>query len=58
MRRFKIADPARSEGSKARRQPDLVVRYWPIANPRLSLLARTWGQFGQYVSDYWAYTYD
>jgi hypothetical protein len=40
-------------------QPDLVVRYWAnsqsqIVSPSLG----TWGQFGQYVSDYWAYTYD
>jgi len=39
--------------------PDLVVRYW--ANSQSSIVspsAGTWGQFGQYVSDYWAYTYD
>jgi hypothetical protein len=39
--------------------PDLVVRYW--ANSQSSIVspsAGTWGQFGQYVSDYWEYTYD
>src|SRR5271167_2495350 len=44
---------------KADQQPDLVVRYW--ANSQSSIVspsAGTWGQFGQYVSDYWAYTYD
>ena len=44
---------------KPDQQPDLVVRYWAnsqsqIVSPSLG----TWGQFGQYVSDYWAYTYD
>jgi len=44
---------------KSEEQPDLVVRYWAnsqsqIVSPSLG----TWGQFGQYVSDYWAYTYD
>jgi hypothetical protein len=44
---------------KPDQQPDLVVRYW--ANSQSSIVspsAGTWGQFGQYVSDYWAYTYD
>ena len=44
---------------KPDQQPDLVVRYWAnsqsqIVSPSLG----TGGQFGQYVSDYWAYTYD
>jgi hypothetical protein len=44
---------------KTDQQPDLVVRYWAnsqsqIVSPSLG----SWGQFGQYVSDYWAYTYD
>jgi len=44
---------------KSDEQPDLMVRYWAnsqsqIVSPSLG----TWGQFGQYVSDYWAYTYD
>jgi hypothetical protein len=44
---------------KPDQQPDLVVRYWAnsqsqIVSPSLG----TWDQFGQYVSDYWAYTYD
>jgi hypothetical protein len=44
---------------KPDQEPDLVVRYWAnsqsqIVSPSLG----TWGQFGQYVSDYWAYTYD
>ena len=44
---------------KPNENPDLVVRYW--ANSQSSIVspsAGTWGQFGQYVSDYWAYTYD
>jgi Domain of unknown function (DUF4136) len=44
---------------KPDQQPDLVVRYW--ANSQSSIVSPavgTWGQFGQYVSDYWAYTYD
>ena len=44
---------------KVDENPDLVVRYW--ANSQSSIVspsAGTWGQFGQYVSDYWAYTYD
>jgi hypothetical protein len=44
---------------KPNQQPDLVVRYW--ANSQSSIVSPavgTWGQFGQYVSDYWAYTYD
>lgn len=44
---------------KPDQQPDLVVRYW--ANSQSSIVspaAGSWGQFGQYVSDYWAYTYD
>jgi hypothetical protein len=40
-------------------QPDLVVRYWANSQSQVvSPSAGTWGQFGQYVSDYWAYTYD
>jgi hypothetical protein len=40
-------------------QPDLVVRYWANSQSQIvSPSAGTWGQFGQYVSDYWAYTYD
>ncbi len=44
---------------KPDQQPDLVVRYW--ANSQSTIVspsAGTWGQFGPYVSDYWAYTYD
>jgi hypothetical protein len=40
-------------------QPDLVIRYW--ANSQSSIVSAgvgDWGQFGQYVSDYWAYTFD
>jgi Domain of unknown function (DUF4136) len=40
-------------------QPDLVVRYW--ANSQTSIVspaAGSWIQFGPYVSDYWAATYD
>jgi hypothetical protein len=40
-------------------QPDLVVRYWANSQSQIvSPSAGTWGQFGPYVSDYWAYTYD
>lgn len=40
-------------------QPDLVVRYWANSQSQIvSPSVGTWGQFGQYVSDYWAYTYD
>jgi hypothetical protein len=40
-------------------QPDLVVRY--LANSQSKLVSAAvgdWVQFGPYVSDYWAYTYD
>jgi hypothetical protein len=44
---------------KPEEQPDLVVRYWANSQSQIvSPSAGTWGQFGQYVSDYWAYTYD
>jgi Domain of unknown function (DUF4136) len=44
---------------KPDQQPDLVVRYWANSQSQIvSPSAGTWGQFGQYVSDYWAYTYD
>jgi hypothetical protein len=44
---------------KPEQQPDLVVRYWANSQSQVvSPSAGTWGQFGQYVSDYWAYTYD
>jgi len=39
--------------------PDLVVRYWANSQSTVvSPAAGVWGQFGAYVSDYWAYTYD
>jgi hypothetical protein len=44
---------------KPDQNPDLVVRYW--ANSQSQIVSPDvgdWGQFGQYVSDYWAYTYD
>ena len=45
--------------AKPDQQPDLVVRYWANSQSQIvSPSAGTWGQFGQYVSDYWAYTYD
>ncbi|HEY6387757.1 MAG TPA: DUF4136 domain-containing protein [Candidatus Acidoferrum sp.] len=40
-------------------QPDLVVRY--LANSQSKLVSAAvgdWVQFGPFVSDYWAYTYD
>ena len=40
-------------------QPDLVVRY--LANSQSKLVSAAvgdWVQFGPYISDYWAYTYD
>lgn len=44
---------------KPDQQPDLVVRYWANSQSQIvSPSAGTWGQFGQYVGDYWAYTYD
>jgi hypothetical protein len=44
---------------KPDQQPDLLVRYWANSQSQIvSPSAGTWGQFGQYVSDYWAYTYD
>jgi uncharacterized protein DUF4136 len=44
---------------KPEEQPDLVVRYWANSQSQIvSPSAGTWGQFGPYVSDYWAYTYD
>jgi hypothetical protein len=44
---------------KPDQQPDLVVRYWANSQSQLvSSAAGDFGQFGQYVSDYWAYTYD
>jgi hypothetical protein len=44
---------------KPDQQPDLVVRYWANSQSQVvSPSAGTWGQFGAYVSDYWAYTYD
>jgi hypothetical protein len=44
---------------KENQQPDLVVRYW--ANSQTAIVspaAGSWIQFGPYVSDYWAATYD
>jgi hypothetical protein len=44
---------------KPDQQPDLVVRYWANSQSQIvSSAAGDFGQFGQYVSDYWAYTYD
>jgi hypothetical protein len=44
---------------KLEQQPDLVVRYWANSQSQVVTAgAGTWGQFGSYVSDYWAYTYD
>jgi Domain of unknown function (DUF4136) len=40
-------------------QPDLVVRYLANSQSKLATAAvGDWLQFGPYVSDYWAYTYD
>ena len=44
---------------KPDQQPDLVVRYW--ANSQSQVVSPdvgSWGQFGPYITDYWAYTYD
>jgi len=44
---------------KPDQQPDLVVRY--MANSQSKLVSADvgdWVQFGPYVGDYWAYTYD
>jgi hypothetical protein len=39
--------------------PDLVVRYWANSQSTIvSPAAGSWIQFGPYVSDYWAATYD
>jgi hypothetical protein len=44
---------------KPDQNPDLVVRYWANSQSQIvSSAAGDFGQFGQYVSDYWAYTYD
>jgi hypothetical protein len=44
---------------KQDQQPDLVVRYWANSQSQIvSPVAGSWGQFGPYVTDYWAYTYD
>jgi hypothetical protein len=44
---------------KPDQQPDLVVRYWANSQSQIvSSAAGDWGGFGQYVTDYWAYTYD
>jgi hypothetical protein len=44
---------------KPDQQPDLVVRYWANSQSQIvSSAAGDFAQFGQYVSDYWAYTYD
>jgi hypothetical protein len=40
-------------------QPDLVVRYMANSQSKLvSAAVGDWVQFGPYISDYWAYTYD
>jgi hypothetical protein len=44
---------------KPDQNPDLMVRYW--ANSQSGVVmpaAGAWIQFGPYVSDYWAFTYD
>jgi hypothetical protein len=44
---------------KPDQQPDLVVRY--LANSQSKLVSAAvgdWGQFGPFIGDYWAYTYD
>jgi hypothetical protein len=44
---------------KQDQQPDLVVRYWANSQSAIvSPAAGSWIQFGPYVSDYWAATYD
>ena len=44
---------------KQDQQPDLVVRYWANSQSTIvSPAAGSWIQFGPYVSDYWAATYD
>jgi len=44
---------------KPDQQPDLVVRYWANSQSGfVSPSAGSWGQFGPYISDYWAFTYD
>jgi Domain of unknown function (DUF4136) len=44
---------------KPDQQPDLVVRYMANSQSKLvSAAVGDWVQFGPYVGDYWAYTYD
>ena len=44
---------------KPDQQPDLVVRYMANSQSKLvSAAAGDWVQFGPYIGDYWAYTYD
>jgi Domain of unknown function (DUF4136) len=44
---------------RADQQPDLVVRYMANSQSKLvSAAVGDWVQFGPYISDYWAYTYD
>lgn len=44
---------------KPDQQPDLVVRYMANSQSKLvSAAVGDWVQFGPYVDDYWAYTYD
>ncbi len=44
---------------KQDQQPDLVVRYWANSQSTIvSPAAGSWIQFGPFVSDYWAATYD
>jgi Domain of unknown function (DUF4136) len=44
---------------KPDQQPDLVVRYMANSQSKLvSAAVGDWVQFGPYIGDYWAYTYD
>jgi hypothetical protein len=44
---------------KPDQQPDLVVRYWANSQSQISSASLgAWGDFGPFIGDYWAYTYD
>jgi hypothetical protein len=44
---------------KPDQQPDLVVRYWANSQSKIAASAAgSWDQFGSFLGEYWAYTYD
>ena len=45
--------------AKPDQQPDLVVRYWANSQSQImSPAVGSWGEFGAFVTNYWAYTFD